>query len=290
MKIIECKFCRGTGRDPSPLKSYEKCPVCEGKGDIAIKSFDDYKKCKFCRGTGRDPSPLRCYEICPVCKGIGLAEQTRIKTLSEDDKKLKINKFQIKILFLSANPIDTERLRLDEEMHRIDDNIDRAEYRDKIIIKSYWATRITDIQRILLKHKPQIIHFSGHGSNEGDIVLDDGTGKKKIVSGKAIGNLFKTFKGNVRCVVLNACYSEKYAKAISQYIDCVIGISNSISDDAAIAFASSFYQGIAFGKSIKMSFDLGCSQIELENIGEEKLPRLFSRDDIDPKNLILIKT
>src|SRR5690348_11295843 len=58
---------------------------------------------------------------------------------------------------------------------------------------------------------------------------------------------------------LNACYTRVQAEAISDVIDYVIGMNATIGDKAASAFAASFYRAIGFGRSVKDSFDQGCS-------------------------------
>ncbi len=141
----------------------------------------------------------------------------------------------IKILFLAANPKDTSQLRLDEEMRGIDQVLRQAEFRDKFDIKQHWAVRVVDLQGYLLRYKPDIVHFSGHGSASTEIILEDNYGNSQSVSSRALSQLFDVLKDNIRCVVLNACYSEQQAKAIAEHIDCVIGMSKAIGDKAPSA-------------------------------------------------------
>jgi hypothetical protein len=114
-------------------------------------------------------------------------------------------------------------------------------------------------------------------------------GNSKGVSPRALSQLFSVLKDNIRCVVLNACYSEQQAQAIAEHIDCVIGMSRSISDPAAIGFATCFYQGLGYGRDIKTSFDLGCIEIELENLGEENTPKLLALRS-NPKDIVFAST
>jgi hypothetical protein len=186
----------------------------------------------------------------------------------------------VRILFLAANPEDTDQLRLDWEARAIDTSLRGAEYRDKFDIRSHWAVRVTDLQGLLLRYNPNIVHFSGHGSNYSEIILENNSGVSHSVPADALGLLFGLFKDSVKCVVLNACYSEKQAQAISQNIDCVIGMSRSIRDDSAIAFAGSFYQGLGYGRDVKSAFELGCLQIHMENLQEQDKPKL-----IDPRSV-----
>lgn len=107
-------------------------------------------------------------------------------------------------------------------------------------------------------------------------------GNSHPVSPRALSQVFSILKDNIRCVVLNACYSEQQAQAIAQHIDCVIGMSNAIGDPAAISFATAFYQALGYGRSIKTAFDLGCAQVDIENLSEQDTPKLVAtvRDPI----------
>lgn len=183
---------------------------------------------------------------------------------------------KIKILFLAANPKDTNQLRLDEEIRGIKQVLLQAEFRDKFEIEQEWAVRVSDLQGFFLRHKPDIVHFSGHGSQASEIMLQNDDGNSKPVSVHALGELFSVLKGNIRCVILNACYSEDQAKAIAQHIDCVVGMSKAIGDVSAISFALAFYQALGFGKDVKTAFDLGCLQINLERHDEQDIPKLLA--------------
>ena len=84
-----------------------------------------------------------------------------------------------KILFLSSNPTNTSRLRLDEEVREIEEALKRVEFAEKFKIISKWAVRTDDLLPILLEHKPQIVHFSGHGAGSQGLVLENkGLAKK----------------------------------------------------------------------------------------------------------------
>ena len=56
------------------------------------------------------------------------------------------------------------------------------------------------------------------------------------------------------------------AEAITEVIDCAVGMGDSIGDEAAILFAAAFYQAISFGRSVKSAFVLGKSALLLEGI------------------------
>ncbi|ABW29956.1 AAA-like domain-containing protein [Acaryochloris marina] len=181
-----------------------------------------------------------------------------------------------KILILAANPKNTNQLRLDEEVREIQEGLQRSRSRDQFEIVSRWAVRPSDLRRALLDYEPQIVHFCGHGAGAEGLALENNAGQIKLVTGKALGGLFKLVQANVECVLLNACYSEAQSKAIHKYISYVIGMSNAIGDRAAIEFAVGFYDGLGADRSYEDAFEFGLSAIALEGIDETATPKLKS--------------
>lgn len=195
----------------------------------------------------------------------------------------------IKILFLSANPMDTNQLRLDKEIREITEKIRNSRYRDVLELVSVWAVRPDDLLQALNEHQPHIVHFSGHGSPTEEIFLIDELGRSRSISEKALQILFKSLKDNIQVVILNACYSYRQANAIVGSIDCVIGMNKEISDTAAIFFAASFYRAIGFGRSIKQAFEQGTLALLLQGIfSEENTPELLVQPGIDAAQIYLI--
>ena len=181
------------------------------------------------------------------------------------------------ILFLATNPKDTSRLRLDQELRDISEGLQRAQKRDQFNLEQRWAVRPRDIQRAMLDVKPQIIHFSGHGSGEEGLVFEDDTGNIKLVDSDALAGLFELFAGQIDCVLLNGCYSEVQAQAIVQHIPHVVAMNSSIGDDAAIAFAVGFYDALGAGRDVEFAYKLGCAAIRMEGIAEHLTPVLLTR-------------
>lgn len=107
------------------------------------------------------------------------------------------------ILVLAANPKDTSRLRLDEEVREIDNGLQRARKRDEFVLKQVWAARPMDVRRAMLDLKPQLVHFCGHGTGETGIAFEDEVGNTKLVNAEALAGLFELFSDKVECVILN---------------------------------------------------------------------------------------
>lgn len=198
----------------------------------------------------------------------GLAQRTKAEAP-------KANAPALRILFLGSSPEGTVGLRLDQEVRDIDLALRQAEFRDQFDLRQQHAVRISDLQMALLRHRPQILHFSGHGQADG-LYLEDETGQARKVQGSVVARILGVFKKQIRCVVLNACYSKDQAEEIAKDIDCVVGMSSAVDDRSAIRFSVAFYQALAFGESVEMSFNLGCAQIDLAGLGEGNLPQLIA--------------
>jgi len=139
------------------------------------------------------------------------------------------------------------------------------------------SVRPADISQALLDLKPKIVHFSGHGSSDGALCIENQTGEIAFVEPEAVAALFGQFASHINCVVLNACFSRIQAEAIAKHIEYVVGMSNAVSDKAAIAYAVGFYQAIGSGRSIEDAHALGCVQIGLSGIPEHDTPILIKR-------------
>ena len=198
-------------------------------------------------------------------------------------------KLKQKILFLAANPTNETRLALDKECREIEAKIQASLNRDSVELLVKLAVRPSDLLQYLHQYSPHIVHFSGHGSPSEELILLDANEEAKPVSKAALKQLFTTLKDNIRVVVLNACFSRPQAEAITEVIDCAIGMKQAIGDDAAITFAAAFYQAIGFGRSIKVAFESGKAALLLEGIPEQNTPILMVRSGVNPDKVILIK-
>ena len=141
------------------------------------------------------------------------------------------------------------------------------------------SVRPEDITQVILDTRPSIVHFSGHGTSAGELCFENEAGNMQTVQPDALEALFDLVADQVDCVLLNACYSEVQAKAISNHISYVIGMSKEIGDKAAIAFAIGFYQAMGAGRSIEEAYKFGCVQIRLQGIPEHLTPVLHKKTD-----------
>lgn len=154
------------------------------------------------------------------------------------------------ILILAANPADTSRLRLDEEVREIENGLRLASRRDDFVLRQIWAPRPADVRRAVLETRPSIVHFCGHESGNDGLAFEDQTGASKLVSADALSGFVTLLSDTVECVVLNACYSAVQAAAIAKHVAYVIGMPREIGDTTAIEFAVAFYDALGAGRSV----------------------------------------
>lgn len=119
------------------------------------------------------------------------------------------------ILFLAANPDGVTKLALDKECRSIREKIRASDSPKALELKTEWAVRPDDLLQYLNEYRPSVLHFSGHGSANEELILHDKADQAKRVSKEALRALFSTLKDNIRLVVLNACYSLPQAKTIA---------------------------------------------------------------------------
>ncbi len=194
----------------------------------------------------------------------------------------------LRILFLGANPRTGGNLHLEREVREIDAALRQAEFRDRFDLRQQLAVRPADLEAALLRHHPQVVHFSGHGDADA-IYLEDDSGFLKPVQARVLARILGAFKKQIRCVVLSACYSKEQAENLAQDIDFVIGMSSSIKTSDAARFSVGFYQALAYGRSIKTAFDLGCAQIDLDGLGEgSSTPQLIALRH-DPDEIVFVE-
>jgi hypothetical protein len=181
---------------------------------------------------------------------------------------------RLRILYLAANPRDTRQLQLEAEIREIRAKIRVAPLRDAVEFTPYLGVRPSDIEEALLLHRPQVVHYSGHGSRAGEIQFEDDARRMRPVGAATLATLFRILRDDVRVVVLNACHSRAHAEAVGQHIDFAVGMDGAIDDRMAIAFAAAFYRAIAYGRGVRTAFDLGVAEIGLEEPESVHLPRL----------------
>lgn len=196
---------------------------------------------------------------------------------------------KITVLFMASNPTDSMPLRLDEEARSIQEMIRKSEHRNSVKLETRWATRPIDILQAINELNPDIVHFSGHGSDTDELVLQNADGSHKLVSKEAIVQTMMTLSDKIRLVFFNTCFSYGQAKAVVEYVEAAIGMRTSIGDDAARIFAAQFYSAIGFGLSLEKAFNQAKAALMLEGILEEDTPELCVKEGLTADRIIIVR-
>lgn len=198
---------------------------------------------------------------------------------------------KFKVLFLSADPSDAARLRLDQELRNIREKLQISKQRDNFLLEARTSVRPGDITQAIFDNEPQILHFSGHGMSTGELCFEDYQGKTKPVQPEVLAKLFELQADHISCVILNACYSESQARVISEHIPFVIGMSQAIGDEAAITFSAGFYKALGAGRSFVHAYQFACVEIGLEigskDISKDSIPILYTKKDLKNSKSLL---
>lgn len=213
-----------------------------------------------------------------------------ISKLNKRVEKLEVLPDKITVLMLSSGPNDQMKLRQDKEAREIRDAISRSKHSDSVILEDRWAVRTEDLFQAINETEPTIIHFSGHGAESGELVMEDDLEHTKLVSPETMARVLNTVSDQVRLLVFNACFSVEQAEAATSNIEAAVGMGTSISDDAAIIFASRFYSAIGFGLSLQRAFDQARASLLFDNAEEADTPMLFTADGINPNEVYFVES
>jgi hypothetical protein len=214
------------------------------------------------------------------------------------------------ILFLAANPSNTSPLALDQECAAIERELRMTAHRDDFEFRSKWAVSVDELARHLMELQPAIIHFSGHGTRSepapvrssatyrdvvvpgshpdgGGIYLHDEASGSQLVTARALAMMIKSTADSARVVVLNACYSDDHASALCAVVDCVVGMTGAIGDDAARSFAVGLYRALGNRRSVGNAVEHAVATLAAKQHPDEHLPRCRTRDGVDANRVVL---
>lgn len=196
---------------------------------------------------------------------------------------------QLRILYLTAS--SEGDLRVDEEMRRVKAAVRASTHRDLVQIEHMPAATTSDLLDGLSRFKPHVVHFSGHAS-EAVLVFDtgdDGHGHGKVLDGSAFAMALGAVDAPPQLVVLNACSSQGHFASLLKEVPLAIGMTDSVGDGDAMAFAARFYSAIAEGQSVLAAFNLARIQMLFGGLADADLPALAHAPGIEPSQVVLVE-
>jgi len=181
------------------------------------------------------------------------------------------------VMLIGASPSDQATLLLSAEFDMINSAVRQGTHRDDIAIEQSQNTLASELVPDLVRSSPKLVHFSGHGRESGELIFEDPHGASAPLRPELLGAVFSGFSDIIRCVVLNACWSESQADIIGAHIPVVVGMSTQVSDLAALNFSSTFYLAIGEGKSVSEAFSLAVLQLRVATPSDAEAPILRIR-------------
>ncbi len=136
--------------------------------------------------------------------------------------------------------------------------------------------------------KPQIIHFSGHGTNETGPLFN---GDEYLISTPPplmdqLIEVLKKGKQYVKLVIFNVCDSLTIAEKTSGFIDFTIGIEKKAEDRCVRAFSKGFYRILLRKDSLNNAYDNGTNRFSIKHTeikadGLKQPYQMFSKNSED---------
>ncbi|MFG1722643.1 CHAT domain-containing protein [Micromonospora chalcea] len=179
-----------------------------------------------------------------------------VKTLLEPAR----NDYELRVLCLSAGPIDHNRLRLGAEHRAILDATARS--RRPVLAILQPAARTTDLVNRIIDAEPHIVHFAGHGSAAGDLLLEDDDGWARPVPVDALARLLASIP-KLQSVVLTSCFSGSYTGRLTGVSDTVIGSPGPLPDACVQALVAPFYRALGEGWEVRRAFQVASAALDV---------------------------
>ena len=171
----------------------------------------------------------------------------------------------LRVLGLVASPRGMPALDVSAEQERLSEAL--AAPIAEGLIQLEWLAQVTwgALQEKLLSDRWHVLHFIGHGdydpgADQGVLALVGEGGRANLVGAEQLADLLNEARPTPRLVVLNSCssgeqgtqdlFSGTAAALVRSGISAVAAMQFTVSDPAAIAFATGFYTAIANGRSV----------------------------------------
>jgi len=159
-----------------------------------------------------------------------------------------------------------------EERRRIETGVRRA---GDVARVHFLPEATTGEVKSALRDGWDVVHFTGHGTDDGRLLLEDGYGVAHLLSKQETAQLFTGQKTPL--VVLSACHSETVGRELhAAGVPAVVAVDARVpvADLAAIIFAEHFYAALARGWDVRRAFDDARGTVALHpRVGDARPPK-----------------
>ncbi len=189
---------------------------------------------------------------------------------------------EVRVLVVTCSPPKHDRIDAMFDFKKVNQRIETSRYHELLKLKLLPEPTAAELQDLLADFNPHVLHLAAHGSPDGIYLRSTDRNRGRLLEKKLLVRLFAA-SDSLRIVVLNSCETEAVGAALLGTVDFVISMRVEISDKAAIAFASSFYNGLALNKSVKTAAAMGRDRIEIDTLSRREVntPVLSLRNEPD---------
>jgi Tfp pilus assembly protein PilF len=185
-----------------------------------------------------------------------------------------------KILMLSANPENTAESSKRTGLKEIRDALKRSNYSQLLEIQERLDTSAADISQVLSELQPYIVNISGDEDGIDSLTLANISGENIFKNREElIANLFQYHSKNIKCIILNGCFSIIQAREIIRYVEFIIGISQNLKNSTVINFLAEFYYQVGSQRTIRDAYYQSCNFLERTGTTSDLLPVLLNQQE-----------
>jgi hypothetical protein len=238
---------------PSPLpdadRLYQRSAHAEGGGDARVEN----------QGGSVTPLPAKARR---TYIGSAHAEGGGQATVLNNAPQPAARAEPATVLAVYAAPRGSAPLPWEHDVRALHNAL--APYPDRFRLDVVPLATPEDVQRALAQYRPRYLHLFAHGTVDG-VLLDDGEGGRGWkLPYPLLAQMVRATPG-LRCVLLSACDSAYAASATGSGEPYLIAMRGKVSVDAAIAFASGFYETLAAREDtpIEAAFAQGLIRLKL---------------------------
>lgn len=158
-----------------------------------------------------------------------------------------------KILFVASEPVDLPETNWKKEYKSILNVFNNSKLKDYCFLEAEIDTESNDFL-LALEREPWLIHFSGHGTLEGNFIFEDKDKQKFIARTRDLMPFLEESK-TLKCVLFCSCYSSKLVEETKKVVEYSIGFEGPVENEDAIDFISQFYRNLTVVKTIDAAFN-----------------------------------
>lgn len=194
-------------------------------------------------------------EIRQVVRDLPARQARRLELEAPVDER------RLRLLVAAATPAAASRTQAGLDLARIRARVDRLGLADRVEVIDRREVDAADLGADLLRHRPHILHFSGHGCAQDGIMLE-GMGKETTtMDAGALRQMFEHLPVRPHLLVLNGCRSGAQAEALEEAVDSCIGHESHSDDRRSVEFADTLYLNLLQGRSVTQSFEQARSAV-----------------------------